>query len=117
MSVRTWIRRRVSAAPRDFCDTPPVPQNGRMSQAPAADGGSESLDPAELRALSGYALLAQRLKEAHDALRDLDFPPAERAELNRRLLVITAASRHDQTDAMRRLEAFLDALVLRHKGD
>lgn len=88
-----------------------------MSQAPAANGDSEPPDAAELRALSGYALLAQRLKEAHDALRDLDLRPAERAELNRRLLVITAASRHDATDAMRRLDAFLDALVLRHKGD
>jgi hypothetical protein len=88
-----------------------------MSQAPAANGDSEPPDAAELRALSGYALLAQRLKEAHDALRDLDLRPAERAELNRRLLVITAASRHDGTDAMRRLDAFLDALVLRHKGD
>jgi hypothetical protein len=88
-----------------------------MSQAPAANGDFEPLDAAQLRELTGYALLAQRLKEAHEALRDLDSPPAERAELNRRLLVITAASRHDQTDAMRRLEAFLDALALRHKGD
>jgi hypothetical protein len=98
-------------------DTPPVPQNGRMSQAPAANGDSEPIDAAELRELSGYALLAQRLKEAHEALRDLDLPHTELAELNRRLLVITAASRHDRSDALRRLEAFLDALVLRHKGD
>lgn len=88
-----------------------------MAQAPAADGDSGPLDASELAELSGYARLAQRLKEAHEALRDLDFPPAVRAELSRRLLVITAASRHDRTDAMRRLDAFLDALVLRHKGD
>lgn len=88
-----------------------------MAQAPAANGDSEPFDAAEMRELSGYARLAQRLKEAHDALRAMDLPTAERAELNRRLLVITAASRHDRTDAMRRLEAFLDALVLRHKGD
>ena len=88
-----------------------------MVQAPAADGDAEPFESAQSRELSGYALLARRLKEAHEALRALDFPPAERAELSRRLLVITAASRHDQTDALRRLEAFLDALVLRHKGD
>ncbi|HET9169051.1 MAG TPA: hypothetical protein VFN97_06420 [Actinospica sp.] len=88
-----------------------------MSEAPAAQGDSEPFDAAELRELSGYARLAQRLKEAHDALRALDLPGAERADLSRRLLVITAASRHDRTDALRRLEAFLDALVLRHKGD
>jgi hypothetical protein len=46
---------------------------------------------------------------------DLELP--ERADFVRRLLVITAASRHDQSDAMRRLDRFLDALVLRHKGD
>jgi hypothetical protein len=88
-----------------------------MSQAPAAEGDSEPFDAAELRELSGYARLAQRLKEAHEALRALDLPSTERAELNRRLLVITASARHDRTDALRRLEAFLDALVLRHKGD
>ena len=88
-----------------------------MVQAPAAQGDPEPFDAAELRELSGYARLAQRLKEAHDALRALDLPTDERAELSRRLLVITAASRHDRTDALRRLEAFLDALVLRHKGD
>ena len=88
-----------------------------MREAPAAQGDSEPFDAAELRELSGYARLAQRLKEAHEALRALDLPAGERAELSRRLLVITAASRHDQSDAMRRLERFLDALVLRHKGD
>jgi hypothetical protein len=88
-----------------------------MREASAAAGDFEPFDAAELRELSGYARLAQRLKEAHKALRVLDLPAAERAELTRRLLVITAASRHDQGDAMRRLELFLDALVLRHKGD
>jgi hypothetical protein len=98
-------------------DTPPVPQNGRMAQAPAAHGDPEPFDAAELRSLSGYARLAQRLKEAHEALRALDLSSEERAERNRRLLVITAASRHDPGEALRRLDAFLDALVLRHKGD
>ena len=88
-----------------------------MSRAPAADGEFEPFDAARAVELSGYARLAQRLKEAHEALRALDLPPAEHAELSRRLLVITAASRHDPADAMRRLALFLDALVLRHKGD
>jgi len=88
-----------------------------MREAPAADGDPDLFDDAELRELSGYARLAQRLKEAHEALRAMDLAHTERAELVRRLLVITAASRHDPDDAMRRLERFLDALVLRHKGD
>jgi hypothetical protein len=88
-----------------------------MGDAPAAPGIEEPYDAAELRELSGYAHLAERLRQAHEALRAMDLPGAEYTELSRRLLVITAASRHDRTDALRRLEAFLDALVLRHKGD
>jgi hypothetical protein len=83
----------------------------------AAQEDSEFFDDAELRELSGYARLAQRLKEAHEALRAMDMEVPERADFVRRLLVITAASRHDQADALRRLDRFLDALVLRHKGD
>jgi hypothetical protein len=88
-----------------------------MREAPAADGDPDAFDDAELRELSGYARLAQRLKEAHEALRDMELELPERADLIRRLLVITAAARHDQQDALRRLERFLDALALRHKGD
>jgi hypothetical protein len=88
-----------------------------MREAPAANGDPDAFDDAELRELSGYARLAQRLKEAHKALRDMELERAERADLVRHLLVITAASRHDPDDAMRRLDRFLDALVLRHKGD
>ncbi len=83
----------------------------------AVEGDSESFDDAELAELSGYARLAQRLKEAHEALRAMDMEVPERADFVRRLLVITAASRHDRDDALRRLDRFLDALVLRHKGD
>ncbi|HEX4788876.1 MAG TPA: hypothetical protein VH372_10475 [Actinospica sp.] len=88
-----------------------------MREVPAADGDPDPFDDAELRELSGYARLAQRLKEAHKALWDMDLERAERADQVRRLLVITAASRHDPDDALRRLDRFLDSLVLRHKGD
>ena len=100
-----------------FGDTPSAAHNGRMPQAPEAQGDPDSFDEAEMRELSGYARLAQRLKEAHEALRGMDFELGERADHVRRLLVITAASRHDPRDAMRRLDRFLDELVLRHKGD
>lgn len=81
------------------------------------DADPDQFDDAELRELSGYARLAQRLKEAHESLRRLDLELPERADFVRRLLVITAAARHDPRDAMRRLERFLEALALRHKGD
>jgi len=67
-------------------------------------------DPEELRELSGYARLAELLKQAHGALRAMDLEVPDRADFVRRLLVITAASRHDQDDAMRRLERFLRAV-------
>jgi len=43
-------------------------------------------------------------------LRGMDLELPDRADFVRRLLVITAASRHDQDDAMRRLERFLSAV-------
>ena len=65
---------------------------------------AETFDSEELRELSGYARLAELLKEAHGVLRGMDLELPDRADFVRRLLVITAASRHDQDDAMRRLE-------------
>jgi hypothetical protein len=70
----------------------------------------ELFDSEELRELSGYARLAELLKEAHGVLRGMDLELPDRADFVRRLLVITAASRHDQDDAMRRLERFLRAV-------
>lgn len=74
------------------------------------DHDGEQFDPDELRQLSGYARLAQLLKEAHGVLRGMELEVPDRADFVRRLLVITAASRHDQDDAMRRLERFLRAV-------
>ncbi len=71
---------------------------------------AELFDSEELRQLSGYARLAELLKEAHGVLRGMDLDLPDRADFVRRLLVITAASRHDQDDAMRRLERFLRAV-------
>ncbi len=75
---------------------------------------SELFDSEELRELSGYARLAELLKEAHGVLRGMDLELPDRADFVRRLLVITAASRHDQDDAMRRLERFLRAVDGKH---
>lgn len=74
------------------------------------DDGADAFDAAELRALSGYAKLAELLKDAHRGLRDMDLDVPDRADFVRRLLVITAAARHDQGDAMRRLELFLQSV-------
>jgi hypothetical protein len=75
-----------------------------------ATSAGELFDSEELRQLSGYARLAELLKEAHGVLRGMDLELPDRADFVRRLLVITAASRHDQDDAMRRLERFLSAV-------
>ncbi|HEV2347608.1 MAG TPA: hypothetical protein VGS97_26185 [Actinocrinis sp.] len=79
-------------------------------RAPSPPQSGELFDSEELRQLSGYARLAELLKEAHGVLRGMDLELPDRADFVRRLLVITAASRHDQDDAMRRLERFLRAV-------
>ncbi|WP_030676064.1 hypothetical protein [Streptomyces sp. NRRL B-1347] len=58
-----------------------------------------------------YGLVADRLKEAHSRVRALQVPEGVRMALTRKLLVITAAAKHDLADAARRLErlmAYLD---------
>jgi hypothetical protein len=54
-----------------------------------------------------YAAVADRLKEAHARVRALQVPEGVRMALTRKLLVITAAAKHDLADAARRLEGFV----------
>ena len=53
-----------------------------------------------------YTAVADQLKEAHARVRALQVPEGVRMALTRKLLVITAAAKHDLADAARRLEAF-----------
>ncbi|GAA2457644.1 hypothetical protein [Streptomyces macrosporus] len=55
-----------------------------------------------------YDLVAARLKDAHTAVRRLQVPQDVRATLARRLLAITAASKHDLAGAARRLERLME---------
>ncbi|CAM3008968.1 hypothetical protein ACH4LN_15425 [Streptomyces albus] len=50
-----------------------------------------------------YDRLAARLKEAHSRVRSPQIPQSARVALTRKLLVITAAFKHDLADAERRL--------------
>ncbi|NSC24113.1 hypothetical protein FM076_24380 [Streptomyces albus subsp. chlorinus] len=54
-----------------------------------------------------YDRLAARLKEAHSRVRSPQIPQSARVALTRKLLVITAASKHDLADAERRLERLM----------
>ncbi|MFE7545506.1 MULTISPECIES: SCO5555 family protein [Streptomyces] len=54
-----------------------------------------------------YGLVADRLKDAHTRVRTLQVPEGVRMALTRKLLVITAAAKHDLADAARRLECFM----------
>ncbi|MCF3142300.1 hypothetical protein [Streptomyces platensis] len=54
-----------------------------------------------------YGLVADRLKDAHTRVRTLQVPEGVRMALTRKLLVITAAAKHDLADAARRLERFM----------
>ncbi|MFJ7151716.1 hypothetical protein ACIQVT_26605 [Streptomyces sp. NPDC100445] len=53
-----------------------------------------------------YAAVADQLKEAHSKVRALQVPEGVRMALTRKLLVITAAAKHDLADAARRLDRF-----------
>ncbi|WP_255955484.1 hypothetical protein [Streptomyces odontomachi] len=51
-----------------------------------------------------YGVVADRLKVAHRRVRTLQVPESVRMALTRKLLVITAAAKHDLAEAARRLE-------------
>lgn len=87
---------------------------GNAAVAPART--PDLFDPEELRELSGYARLAELLKEAHGVLRGMDLELPDRADFVRRLLVITAASRHDRDEAMLRLTRFLQTVDEKRAG-
>jgi hypothetical protein len=53
-----------------------------------------------------HAAVAGQLKEAHTRVRALQVPEGVRMALTRKLLVITAAAKHDLADAARRLDRF-----------
>ncbi|MFI1868419.1 SCO5555 family protein [Streptomyces jumonjinensis] len=57
-----------------------------------------------------YTAVAARLKEAHTAVRALQVPESVRKALIRKLLVVTAAAKHDLPDAARRLERLMKDL-------
>jgi len=54
-----------------------------------------------------YAAVADQLKAAHARVRALQVPEGVRMALTRKLLVITAAAKHDVAEATRRLERFM----------
>ncbi|MFE7814106.1 hypothetical protein ACFU5P_19530 [Streptomyces sp. NPDC057433] len=54
-----------------------------------------------------YTVVAVRLKEAHARVRALQVPEGVRMALARKLLVITAAAKHDLASAAKRLERFI----------
>ncbi|CAM5578726.1 hypothetical protein AB0M94_29065 [Streptomyces xanthochromogenes] len=57
-----------------------------------------------------YGVVADQLKEAHTRVRELQVPEGVRMALSRKLLVITAAAKHDLADAARRLDRLLKDL-------
>ncbi|MFI1418901.1 hypothetical protein ACH4VX_13065 [Streptomyces sp. NPDC020731] len=57
-----------------------------------------------------YTAVAVQLKEAHAKVRALQVPEGVRMALARKLLVITAAAKHDLAGAARRLERFTEDL-------
>ena len=54
-----------------------------------------------------YTAVAAQLKEAHARVRTLQVPEGVRMTLTRKLLVVTAAAKHDPAEAARRLQRFM----------
>lgn len=57
-----------------------------------------------------YGAVAARLKEAHTRVRSLQVPEGVRMALSRKLLVVTAAAKHDLKDAATRLDRLMKDL-------
>lgn len=57
-----------------------------------------------------YGQVADQLKEAHARVRALQVPEGVRMALSRKLLVVTAAAKHDLPDAARRLDRLMKDL-------
>lgn len=57
-----------------------------------------------------YTAVAAQLKEAHARVRALQVPEGVRMALTRKLLVITAAAKHEPAEATRRLKRFMTDL-------
>lgn len=57
-----------------------------------------------------YGQVADQLKEAHSRVRALQVPESVRMALSRKLLVVTAAAKHDLPDAARRLDRLMKDL-------
>ncbi|MEU8888846.1 hypothetical protein [Streptomyces sp. NPDC048442] len=57
-----------------------------------------------------YEAVADQLKEAHTRLRALQVPEGVRMALSRKLLVISAAAKHDLATAARRLDRLMKDL-------
>lgn len=57
-----------------------------------------------------YGQVADQLKEAHAKVRALQVPEGVRMALTRKLLVVTAAAKHDLPDAARRLDRLMKDL-------
>jgi hypothetical protein len=57
-----------------------------------------------------YGFLAARLKHAHTRVAGLQVTDEVRVQLSRKLLVVTAAAKHDVAGAARRLDTLLKGL-------
>ncbi|MFI9582497.1 hypothetical protein ACIHCQ_11765 [Streptomyces sp. NPDC052236] len=57
-----------------------------------------------------YGSVAAKLKEAHARVRALQVPEGVKMALSRKLLIVTAAAKHDLPDAARRLDRLMKDL-------
>jgi hypothetical protein len=82
----------------------------RIDDRPDDDGTSpgEAPDDPEVAAL--FALVAERLKQAHDRVHALNVSADAKTALTRQLLTVTEAAKRDLPEAARRLSRFVQDL-------
>jgi hypothetical protein len=80
----------------------------RPTVDPAAGPLAEGSDDPEVAAL--YALVAERLKQAHARVRELHASAEAKTALTRQLLIVTETAKRDLPAAARRLSRFVQEL-------
>ncbi|WP_441250104.1 hypothetical protein [Kitasatospora sp. McL0602] len=71
------------------------------------DDASHAEEPDESEVAARYALVAERLKQAHARVSALDVSAEAKTALTRQLLIVTETAKRDLPEAARRLSRFV----------
>ena len=87
----------------------PGPTESRIDDRPDGDT-SPTEEPDESEVAARYALVAERLKQAHARVHALNVSAEAKTALTRQLLIVTETAKRDLPEAARRLSRFVQDL-------